>query len=113
MEPNESCWCGHQAQWHRQNKTYPDLYVCKWCIKMQLRGKIYCEYEHQMAIEIPELMMERAVAVFDKLVDTELRTDPLITPQMSPPPEKRPRRTRGKGRFIKGMAPPPYLKLVE
>ena len=26
-------------------------------------------------------MVERAVATFDELVDTELRTDPLITPQ--------------------------------
>ena len=96
MEPNESCWCGHQARWHRQDKTYPDLYACKWCMKMQLRRKKYCDYVHEMAREIPEWMLKQAV-------------DALLAPT----PEKRPRRTRGKGRYITGMPPPPYLSLVK
>jgi hypothetical protein len=50
-------------------------------MKMQLRGKKYCDYVHEMALELPRWMMERAAAIFDELVDTELRTDPLITPQ--------------------------------
>ena len=112
MKPNESCWCGHQARWHKQDKTYRDLYACKWCMKMQLRGKKYCDYVHEMALEIPEWMLKRAVATFDELVDTELRTDPLITPQSKQKGFKMPRRTRGKGRYIKGMAPS-YLKVVE
>ena len=79
---------------------------------MQLRGKKYCDYVHQMALEIPEWMVERAVAIFDELVDTELRTDPLITPQSKQKKFKMPRRTRGKGRFIKGISLP-HLKLVK
>jgi hypothetical protein len=65
-----------------------------------------------MALEIPEWMVERAVAIFDELVDTELRTDPLITPQNKQKKFKMPRRTRGKGRYIRGMAPS-YLKVVK
>ena len=68
-------------------------------MKMQLRGKKYCDYVHEMAREIPEWMLKQAVDALDAL--------------LAPTPEKRPRRTRGKGRFIKGMAPPPYLRLVK
>ena len=99
MKPNESCWCGHQAQWHKQDKTYRDLYACKWCMKMQLRGKKYCDYEHQMAPNIPEGVLRQAAdAMGAQLLEQE-------KPKM-------PRRTRGKGRFIKGMAPY-HLKVVK
>ena len=81
---------------------------------MQLRGKKYCDYEHQMALEIPEWMVERAVATFDELVDTELRTDPLITPQnkLKFRWSLMPRRTSGKGQLTREM-PIPYLKVVK
>ena len=74
MKLTDKCWCGHQIRWHKQskmNRSYRSewLYICKWCIKMELRGKKYCNYEHEIATEFPEWKLEEAVHKLDELLN--------------------------------------------
>ena len=74
MQLTDKCWCGHQARWHKQSKVNRShkgdwLYICKWCIKMELRGKRYCDYEHDMATEIPQWMQNEVVNKLDELLN--------------------------------------------
>jgi hypothetical protein len=75
MESNEKCWCGHQAQWHERSKVKRShkgdwLYICQWCIKLELRGKKYCDHEHEMATDIPDWMQNEVVAKLDAMLST-------------------------------------------
>ena len=75
MESNEKCWCGHQVQWHEQSKVNRShkgewLYICKWCIQMELRGKKYCDHEHEMATDIPDWMKKEAMSKLDAMFST-------------------------------------------
>ena len=78
MELTDKCWCGHQVRWHKrwpsvQNANYKNVYSCKWCLKLQLKGRGYCDPEHEMVAEITEWTLEQSVDKLNSLLTPKIQ----------------------------------------